>query len=105
MRPGTAYAASYKLFESRCGCWDPSLDLVASSAGKHDAMSSRNQAGCELPAPLMGVAATGARRRHKAVTPQFTLEQFLVANVNMAAGAAALLFDFGEVGPLVPVGF
>src|SRR5260370_33388219 len=94
MSQGREITACEKIFEFRCGCWDTSHDLVASSAGKHDAMSSRNQPGCELPAHLIGEAATGARRRHKPFTPQFTVEQFLVANLNIAAAAAARLVDF-----------
>ncbi len=52
-----------------------------------------------------GVTAAGTRSGRKAVAIEVELERFLLADVDVAAGAAASFFYFGEIGALVPVGF
>ena len=50
------------------------------------------------PLPEPGVAAKWSMSNSN-------LRRFLFAHIDVGAGAAALFFDFGEVGALVPVGF
>src|SRR6266849_4410789 len=98
-------ASCQKICKLRCGCWHPAGDLVASDAGEHDAISLRGHASSELTASFGRTTTTRAGSCRKVVAVKLEFEDFLLANINVAASAAAPFFHFGEVGAFVPVGF
>src|SRR6267378_6377479 len=92
-----------KIFKFRCGCWDTTHDLVAANAGEHDAISLRSHADC---ATIVGrTTASRTRNCRKVTTIELEFERLLLANVDVVASAATLMFHLGEVGAFVPVGF
>src|SRR2546425_12943976 len=97
-------ASNEEIFELRRGRWHAAGDFVTADAGKHNAISLRSHARCELLAGFVGAAAR-TRSGRKVVAVEFEREWLLLTDIDVAAGAAALLFDLGEIGSLVPVGF
>src|ERR1700677_635711 len=102
------FCSCKKIFKFRGWCRASTQNLVATDAGKDDAISLRGQAQPDLRRS----AAVVAESRHKAVVRIFGKwfgQRLFVwispTDVDVPASAAAFFFNFGEIGTLVPVRF
>src|SRR5580700_7683059 len=93
-----------EILEFWYGRWHSTHDLVATDAGKYDAISLRGQAHLELRRS----AAVVARSQHETVVGRcwrwsgvVLFLRILLTEVDVPAYATTLLFHFCEVGALV----
>src|SRR5260370_3592634 len=104
MSEHTELGSCDKILELRCRHGHSTDKFVANSARKHYAIFLGSQAHPDL----LGSVAVVRGHRHKTVVRRFGLGFFpgiLQTDVDVPAGAAAHLFNFGEIGAIIPVRF